>query len=78
MNFEQLLASLINFSPFLLIKVLVLILTFFYILVAFVIFRQTSLMTKVVEAEVSSMIELITGVHFLSAIFVFILGLVIL
>lgn len=59
-------------SPFGIIKIAILILLFLYLAFAFIVLRQTNLMSKVVEADVTPTIQLIALVHFLSAVFVFI------
>ena len=65
------LSDLINFSPFLLIKIPILILLLLYIIYALIILRQTMVMSKIVEVDVTAAIQLIAVIHFLTSIAIF-------
>lgn len=78
MTLENLIAVIISLSPFLLIKICVLVLLFLYSAFAFILFRQTEGMAKVVEAEISPTIVFLAVFHLLGAVFLFILALFIL
>ncbi|OGG13877.1 hypothetical protein A2773_03790 [Candidatus Gottesmanbacteria bacterium RIFCSPHIGHO2_01_FULL_39_10] len=68
---DNFLTGLINFSPFLLIKIPILVLLFLYIIYALIILRQTMIMSKIVEVDVTPTLQFITLIHFLASIAIF-------
>lgn len=69
---DLILSQIFGATPFIPFKIGALILFALYIAYAFIVYRQTLTMTKVVEADVSSTITLLSLIHFLSSIFLFI------
>jgi len=75
---EQIIATILSLSPFYFIKICCLTLLLLYLTFAFVLLRQTQVMTKVIEAEISPTIVLLALFHLLGAIFLFLLAVFIL
>lgn len=65
------LVDIIQRSPLILIKLALLILLLLYIAFGVIVYRQTQMMTKVVEADASPTVELVAFVHLLGTIFLF-------
>ncbi len=78
MNPEKIFLSLIGLSPFIFIKLFVLILLALYIIFAAICFRQVDLMNRIVEVQISPMLRLIALIHLGAAITIFIASLVLL
>lgn len=72
MTIEQLIANLLQFVPSLLVKLFTVILLFLHLAFSFVLIRQTKVMIRVVEAQISPLLYTISIVHFLSSVFVFV------
>lgn len=72
MTIEQFIVSLLLAMPFVLIKIFVVILLLLHLSFAFVLIRQTKVMIRVVEAQISPFLYTISIVHFLSSLFVFV------
>lgn len=72
------LENLLGFTPFAMIKMGLLILILLYIAFGFIVLRQTNTMSKVVEADVSATIQLISLIHFLAIVGLFLFVLFIL
>lgn len=67
------------FNPIVGAKIFLATLIFFYVIFALVVLRQTQLMTEVLnEVQFSPFLKLLSTLHFLSAIAVFILTLILL
>jgi len=75
MSPEQILLNIISISPFLWIKIFLLILLLFYILFAAIILRQINLMNEMVEAQISPILTTIAILHLGGALFTFLLAL---
>lgn len=69
---EEIFKSLFFISPFVIIKIAILILLLLYVAFAFIVERQTIIMSKVVEADVTENIKLASLLHLFSTIFLFI------
>lgn len=67
---QELIAYIFTGAPFLIAKILVIILLSVHLVFSLVVVRQTKLMTKVVEAKISSAIYSISLLHLLASIFV--------
>jgi len=75
---ELILRFLSSISPWFIIKVFVVILLFFYILLAGIVVRQVDLMNQVLEAKFSPIVHFISLIHLGVVIFIFFLSLIIL
>lgn len=71
MTLEQFIASLLATTPVFIIKIFVVILLFLHLSFSFVLVRQTKVMIRVVEAQISPLLYTISIIHFLSSLFVF-------
>lgn len=69
---------LLNISVWGVAKIIVIIALLIYLIFAFVMIKQVSLMTRVVSAEWDFTIRVVTWVHFFFALFIMILSIVIL
>lgn len=79
MNIDLITALFDIFNPIVGIKFFLATLIFFYLIFALVVLRQTQLMTEVLnEVQFSPFLKLLSTLHFLSAIAVFILTLILL
>ena len=68
---EELL-NILPLSPFIiLVKIPLLVLLLLYIAFTFIVNRQTHIMSKIVEIDVSGLVQLITLIHFLLSIALF-------
>jgi len=72
---DELILDLINRFPFILIRIFTVILLLMHILFSFIIVRQTKILSKIVEAQISPTIQLITVIHFLFSVAVLIFAL---
>jgi len=68
--------TIINISPWFIVKIIVLTLLLFYIFFAAILNRQVTLMNHVLEAKFSPLIKLFALIHLLIIIFVFALALI--
>jgi len=78
MTFETILKFLFSISPWSIVKIFILILSFLYICFAGIIVRQVDLMNQVLEAKFSPVIRLISLIHLGATIFIFFLALIVL
>lgn len=78
MSLEDFFNLISTISPFLIIKIFLLLFLFFYIGFAFVVFSQEKFMSRVVEVPISPILAFLTQIHLFSAIGLFILALIIL
>ena len=69
---EQLLIGLLLQWPWLLFKMVVIVLLVLHLFFSFILMRQTKLMIHVVEANISPFIYQIAVIHLLASLFVFI------
>lgn len=74
MSPEQILLLFTSLSPLIFVKIFLLTLLLFYILFAAIIFRQVTLMNRVVEAQISPVLATIAVLHLAFAIFTFLLA----
>jgi len=65
---NNLISNFNTFSPFLFIKIPILILLVLYIIYTIIILRQTMVMSKIIEVDVTATLQLITLIHFLASI----------
>lgn len=68
---DDIISNILSVSPFLLLKIPILILLALYIAFTFIVFRQTSIMAKIVEVDVSGTVQLFTLIHFLASVGMF-------
>ena len=68
---DELIFEFIRQLPFLLIKIFTVILLFMHVLLSVIIVRQTRNMIKIVEAQISPTVYLISLIHFTASIIVF-------
>jgi len=71
MNFEELLNKILMIAPFLILKGLLLIFVFGYLIFALIVVRQVQLMISVLETILSPWIKILAVGHLLFAIGVF-------
>lgn len=74
MSPEQILLLFTSLSPLIFVKIFLLTLLLFYILFAAIVFRQVTLMNRVVEAQISPVLATIAVLHLAFAIFTFLLA----
>ncbi len=74
MNLTDLTHLFTNFFPFGFVKVMILIILLIYIVFASIIVRQEHLMSRVVEIPFSPVLRLISLIHFVAAIGIFVLA----
>ncbi|MBI2611633.1 hypothetical protein HYW54_02685 [Candidatus Gottesmanbacteria bacterium] len=67
---DTIITSLIT-SPLIIVKIAILILLLLYLAFGFIVYRQTQVMTKIIEADVSPTVQLFALIHLLGIIFVF-------
>lgn len=60
---DQLIFDLIRNLPFTLFRIFTVLLLLMHILFSFIIVRQTKIMSKIVEAQISPVVNLITLIH---------------
>ncbi|MBI4067351.1 hypothetical protein HY407_03130 [Candidatus Gottesmanbacteria bacterium] len=72
----ELLRNILQESPFLLIKIPIIILLLLYISYTFIVMRQTSIMSKIVEIDVSQTVQLLSLIHFLTSLFLLVYALI--
>ena len=70
MTLDEIIFNLISNLPFMLIRIFTVILLLMHILFSIIIVRQTKNMTKIVEAQISPTIYMITIIHLLVSIVV--------
>lgn len=75
---EQILQNLVQISIWSVVKIFVLIALFLYIIFAFLVVREVDLMDKTVKDIFNLPLRIISLLHLLFAILVFILGLIVL
>ena len=75
---DELIFELIRDLPFLLIKIFTVILLFMHVLFSIIIVRQTKNMVKIVEAQISPTIYLISMIHLFASLGVLVWAVVIL
>lgn len=68
--------TIIHLSPWLIVKIIILILFLFYIFFAAILNRQVTLMNHVLEAKFSPFIKLFAIIHLLFIIFIFVIALI--
>lgn len=68
MSSNEFIFNFINLLPFLLIKIFTVILLIMHVLFAVIIVRQTKNMSKIIEAQISPTINLITVIHLLASL----------
>lgn len=78
MSAKELLFFLAGLWPFGFLKIFTLILMLFYIVFAFIVFRQVELMNEMVEAQISPALRLIAMIHLGAALLVFLIVLLLL
>lgn len=61
---DQMIFDLIKNLPFTLFRVFTVLLLLMHILFSFIIVRQTKIMSKIVEAQISPVVNFLTLVHF--------------
>lgn len=76
MNIQDIYQTIINISPWFVVKIIILVLLVFYIFFAAILNRQVTLMNHVLEAKFSPLIKLFALIHLLFIIFVFALALI--
>ncbi|OGG00552.1 hypothetical protein A2153_02275 [Candidatus Gottesmanbacteria bacterium RBG_16_38_7b] len=69
---NELILDLINRLPFILIKVFTAILLLMHLLFSVIIVRQTRILSKIIEANISPTIQLISFLHLLASLIVLI------
>lgn len=69
---EDAFLNILNSIPFLLFKPFIIVLLILHLLFSIVVVRQTKLMSKVVEAQISPAIYTISIIHLLYSVFLFI------
>lgn len=67
---QELIAYIFTRAPFLIAKILVIILLLVHLVFSLVVVRQTKMMIKVVEAKISSVIYSISLLHLFASLFV--------
>lgn len=70
MTTEQIIANILQTTPLFLFKAFAVMLLLLHLSFAFVLIRQTKMMTHVVEAQISPALYSISIIHFLSSFFV--------
>jgi len=75
MNPEKITDLYNNFSPWLAAKVFILLFLIFYIFFALIVNRQASLMNHILEAKFSPIVKLLSIIHLLAIISIFIIAL---
>lgn len=78
MDLTSLFNLILSINPFLFLKFMISILLLFYIIFAFVMIRQHKLMATVIEVPLSQVLRILVLAHFLGAILVFLLAVLIL
>lgn len=78
MNPEQILLSLVTISPWLIVKIFILVLLLLYLVFATIVWRQVSLMNQMVEAQISPLLATVALLHVAAAVFLFLFALIIL
>ncbi|OGG13406.1 hypothetical protein A3D77_04890 [Candidatus Gottesmanbacteria bacterium RIFCSPHIGHO2_02_FULL_39_11] len=63
--------TFLGITPLFLLKIVFLSLFFFYIIFSIILFRQTKMMIRVVEAGISPVILTVTFIHLLASIGLF-------
>ena len=74
MRVEEILLAIASLSPFIFVKIFILVLLLFYIIFAVIVFRQVELMNEMVEAQISPILRMLALFHLASAIFLFLLS----
>lgn len=69
---DEIIFNLLSRLPFILIKIFTIILLLMHVLFSVIILRQTRIMSKIVEAQISPTIYLISIIHLLISISVLI------
>ncbi|KKS95647.1 MAG: hypothetical protein UV73_C0015G0022 [Candidatus Gottesmanbacteria bacterium GW2011_GWA2_43_14] len=67
---DELIGQFISRLPQLIVKIFTVSMMVFHLLFAIIVFRQTRVMSKVVEAKISPSLVFITVIHLLSSLFV--------
>lgn len=70
----NILANLLSIQPLVIFKIFFLLIEFFYISFALIIFRQQKLMAQTIEIPASSFFRLLTLINFIGSIIVFLLS----
>lgn len=73
MTIEQFITLLLQTAPIFLLKISVLMLLFLHLLFSIVLIKQTKIMIKVLEAQISPALYTISIIHFLFSLTVFII-----
>jgi len=76
MTIQDYYQTIVNISPWLIVKIVILILLLMYIFFAAILNRQVTLMNHVLEAKFSPLIKLFALIHVLIIIFIFALALI--
>ncbi len=74
----NILANLLSIQPLVIFKIFFLLIEFFYISFALIIFRQQKLMAQTIDIPVSSFFRLLALINFIGSIIVFLLSLLLL
>lgn len=75
MNIEQIWTTINNISPWVVVKVFILIILILYLFFAIVLKRQVSLMNQVLEAKFSPFIKFLATIHLLIVVGVILIAL---
>ena len=77
-DFGNIIDRVLAISPLFIVKVVVLVLLLMYVVFSGVVVRQIEFMTRVLKEENSGVLRIFALLHFILAIFVFLLAVVIL
>lgn len=75
MNSSELITFITNISPWLVVKIGILVFLIFYVFFAAILNRQVTLMNQVLEAKFSPVIKLLAVIHLFVTIFILIIAL---
>jgi hypothetical protein len=78
LNLDQIIQFLLRIQFWDVVKALLCFALFLYVLVALVVFKQVKMMVEVIDGQMNPVINGIALIHFLGAILVFLIALVIL
>lgn len=78
LSIEQIIGFLSGISIWTLVKILFCFAFFIYLVFAFVVVRQVSLMIEALRGQLESFLKIVSWVHFLVAVFLFLFALILL
>lgn len=78
MTFENLMQALAGLNPYSIVKIFVMVGLLMYVIFAFVVVRQEQLMSQVLEGHGQQGLRIITLIHLVVVILLFLLALIIL